>query len=445
MTFHHTDTGVSQSVWADHPSVKGAAEATLAGVRHIVVVAAHPDDETLGAGGLIATATAAGIPVDLLIFTAGECSHPGSPTHDKAALTRIRSAEAERAATALGLRTGSVRVGGIPDGQVADHVEELTASIVAQAGRLDRAGEVLIVAPYRQDGHPDHDAAGAAAAAAAHRTDASLLEYPIWFRHQYTPDDLQADRLQQLHLTPAARAAKRRAIDAHRSQVRPLSDQPGDEAILQPDFLRHFAEPDSELFLHDEVPPDTVLDELHQRESEPWGADSRWYEQRKRQLALAMLPRARFGQVLEVGCSTGVLTAQLAGMADRVMAIDSSPAAIAAATSRVPANVELATAQVPDEWPRGSYDLVVFSEVGYFLSPAALARTIARIERCLAPEGVVLLSHWRHPIDGWPLDAAAVHHAFAGSTLPPSQAVYRDRDVEMILLCDLQQLPDPGA
>lgn len=445
MTFHHTDVGVNVCRWANHPGVTDAPTLTLAGLRRIVVVAAHPDDETLGAGGLIATATAAGIPVDLLIFTAGEGSHPESPTHDKAAITRLRTVEAGNAAIALGVPTSSVSMGGIPDGRVTDHVDELTAAIVDHVGRLHRAGEVLIVAPYRHDGHPDHAAAGTAAAAAAHRTDATLLEYPIWFRHQHTPDDVTTGELRTLPLAPAALSAKRRAIDAHHSQVRPLSEQEGDEAILQPDFLRHFVEPAGELFVRDEVSPDSGLDDLHRRDREPWGADTRWYERRKRRLVLAMLPRPHFEQVLEIGCSTGVLTEQLAGIAGRVVAIDSSPAAIAAARRRVPTNVELATGQVPNDWPAGSYNLVVLSEVAYFLSPAALDRTIARVKACLAPGGVVLLSHWRHPIDGWPLDASAVHDAFVSSALADSLAVYRDRDVEIIMLGDPQQLPDPTA
>lgn len=443
MTFHHTDAAVSASAWADSHFTRDPV--TLDGVRRIVVVAAHPDDETLGAGGLMATATAASIPLDVLVLTAGEGSHPHSPTHSRDMVSRLRAEETYRAAAALGLKDESVSLSRLPDGQLADHLDEITAMIVEHIGRLASAGEVLVVAPYRRDGHPDHETAGVAAAAAAHRTDAVLWEYPIWFRHQHTPDELTAGRLRTLPLTPAARAAKGLAIEAHHSQTSALSDQPGDEAILQPDFLQHFAGPEVELFMHGDTTPDTGLDDLHSRTHQPWGADTRWYERRKRQLTLAMLPRDRFEHALEIGCSTGVLTEQLATIAHRVDAIDSSPVAITTARRQVPANVTLHIGEVPGAWPAASYDLVVLSEVGYFLSPAALAATVERTLSCLTADGVVLLSHWRHRIDGWPLDAAAVHEAFARSALPAARAVYRDRDVEMVLHCAAPQMPDPAA
>ena len=80
------------------------------------------------------------------------------------------------------------------------------------------------------------------------------------------------------------------------------------------------------------------------------------------------------------------------------------------------------------------FDLVVVSEVGYFLSPRDLEDLVERIRRSLTPDGVVLLCHWRHPIHGWPLDAAAVHETFAASGLRPSQGRYVERDFEVVVL-----------
>jgi LmbE family N-acetylglucosaminyl deacetylase len=95
--------GTPARVWR-HRLDPGAHEPlTLEGVRRVVVVGAHPDDESLAAGGLVAGARAAGIPVVLVCATDGEGSHPDSPTHDPASLAVRRAAEWEAAARELGV------------------------------------------------------------------------------------------------------------------------------------------------------------------------------------------------------------------------------------------------------------------------------------------------------------------------------------------------------
>jgi SAM-dependent methyltransferase len=106
----------------------------------------------------------------------------------------------------------------------------------------------------------------------------------------------------------------------------------------------------------------------------------------------------------------------------------------------------VAELDVPRQWPAGrSFDLVVVSEVGYFLSPAALDRLVERIEDSLRDDGVVVLCHWRHPVEGWVMDAEAVHRGFAVDGLPPLQATYRDRDVELRMLARDEEWPDPAS
>jgi hypothetical protein len=86
---------------------------------------------------------------------------------------------------------------------------------------------------------------------------------------------------------------------------------------------------------------------------------------------------------------------------------------------------------IPTTWPEGAFELVVVSEVGYFLSPAAADELAARTAASLTPDGVVVLCHWRHPVEGWVMDAADVHRRFERDDLPPVQARYADRDVEL--------------
>lgn len=415
-------------------------EIDLSGVRRVVIVAAHPDDESLGAGGLIAMAVAMGVPTSLLVATVGEGSHPASPTHSPATLARLRRRELATAAAVLGLAESAVTTMAIPDGRVAGHPDEITAAIVDLVGD---GRDTLLVAPYRADGHPDHEAMGRCAAAAAHRTGAMLAEYPIWLWHAGHSRDMPWDRLVRLPIAPTAQEAKRAALTCHASQVRPLSDQPGDETILTAAMLEHFTR-DQEIFALTSPADanDDRLDQLHAEHADPWGATSSWYEERKRSLLLAALPRLRFGRALEVGCSTGVLAQCISDRADSLVAVDSSPAAVALARDRLGVAADLRVMAVPHDWPEGRFDLVVVSEVGYFLSPIELEGLVQRVVSCLTPGGVVALCHWRHPVRGWPLDAARVHDAFRRAELPPPAARYLDRDVEIVVHAEPEQWPD---
>lgn len=439
VTFTHDATGTPASTWRsalvglDLPPLVPADPTT-----RVVVLAAHPDDETLGAGGLVARAHLAGLEVVLVVATRGERCHPRSPTHSPAQLASRREVELHEAVEVLSPGTRAELLG-LPDGEVADHEAAIVARVVEIVGD---GRDTLLVAPWRGDGHPDHEAVGRAAATVAARTGARLLEYPIWFWHWGSPDAAPWSTAVRLELDRATAVVKRAAVATHRSQVAPLSPAPGDETLLTPAFLEHFATP-YEIFWEGAV-ADDALDGLHEAEDDPWGVDRRFYERRKRDLLLAMLPRERFRRAVEVGCSTGALAADLAGRCDDLVALDASPAAVAAARDRLP-GADVRLAQVPDDWPDGEADLVVVSEVGYFLSPHALDGLAARIVATLPPDGVVVLCHWRHRVVGWPLDGPAVHDALRAAGLPPVVAGYRDRDVELLVLAGPAQLPDPHA
>jgi SAM-dependent methyltransferase len=157
--------------------------------------------------------------------------------------------------------------------------------------------------------------------------------------------------------------------------------------------------------------PAAYFESLYAEHEDPWGFRTRWYEQRKYALTLAALPEPRFGAALEVGCSIGVLTAQLAGRCDALTAIDASERALAAARTRVPDTVTLVRGSVPADWPAGTYDLVVLSEVAYYLDPDDLTGLLDQVATDLAPDGFVLACHWRHPVADYPQTGDAVHEA----------------------------------
>lgn len=409
-TFHHDRPGTSAQSWTTTLSAQDIAALTLPDAGRLIVLGAHPDDETLGAGGLIRTAAMAGWQVEVLSVTAGEGSHPASPTHPPEVLAHIRERELSEAITRLA-PAATTSCLGLPDGSVAEHEDEVVAHLVALIGL--GGPHVLLCAPWRRDGHPDHEAAGRAAAIAASRTDARLVEYPVWLWHWGQEADVPWPCARVLEMDGPTQSAKRSAIESHASQVKPLSPAPGDEVMIGPDLLAHFSR-GVEIFFEGAGPSaDDALERVHRASRDPWQVDSP-YERGKRAVTLASLPREHYDQALEIGCSVGALAVDLATRTEHLLAIDSSRTAVAQAQERTQslAHVEVRHALVPGQWPSGIFDLISISEVGYFLSPDQLADVIRRSFSSLAEGGHLLLCHWRHPPVGWPLTGPAVHEAF---------------------------------
>jgi hypothetical protein len=156
---------------------------------------------------------------------------------------------------------------------------------------------------------------------------------------------------------------------------------------------------------------------LHADKADPWHFRTRWYEARKRALTVAMLPHAHYGLGFEPGCSIGELSRALAQRCDRLLAWDISAAAIATAANQLPSksNIVLEQREVPRDWPDEPLDLIVISEVAYFLRAEDLPVLIARVEQSLSSAGALLLCHWRGPIDRGELDGETIHRRFEDS------------------------------
>lgn len=223
--------GTDEATWAAWPLLDGLAALALTGVTDPLVVAPHPDDEVLGAGGLLRR-----LGGTVVAVTDGDASHPGSTVHSPAELAELRRAETEAALVALGRpRTPVVRLGH-PDGGVEEH------RLTGQLTELLRPGR-WCVATWRGDGHPDHEATGRAAAAACAATGAVLVEYPVWTWHWARPGQqvVPWQRMRRLELEPADRSAKAAAIACFRTQIRPIGPAAADAAVLSPGFLARFA------------------------------------------------------------------------------------------------------------------------------------------------------------------------------------------------------------
>ena len=466
VSFTHRDAGTSEDDWA----LSGAAtlpelplDAGELSDMAFIVLAAHPDDESLGAGGLMARLQRLGAEVRVLLCTAGEASHPGSPTTAPAQLADLRLQEF---AAALGLLVPAAqwRYLGLPDGKLAEHRGEVLSALREAAASTGKpAGRTVLVAPYRNDGHTDHDALGSAAAEAAAADGHGLLEYPVWYWLWAAPEDPGWKAWLQLPLHPAERQAKALAMAAHASQTEELSALPGDEVLLPPAFLEHFSR-SWETFAwqrpvewsrgdpagaagvgrgHSATDAERLFDAVHAGTEDPWDYTGSWYERRKRALTLAALPSPSYSAGLEIGCSIGTLSVELADRCGSFVAVDASSAALVHASRRLahlPA-AETRHLTVPQDWPEGQFDLIVVSEVGYYLAPGELTELFDRVHATLLPGGTLALCHWRHPIDGWELDGEAVHAAARRQLGWPGAGLYRERDFVLEILRAPEPLP----
>lgn len=147
----------------------------------------------------------------------------------------------------------------------------------------------------------------------------------------------------------------------------------------------------------------SYFEALYAADPDPWRFASSDYEREKYAATLAALPNRRFGRGLEVGCSIGVLTAQLAQQCAQLLAIDVAEAALAQARARCP-DVEFERRRIPNEWPEGVFDLILLSEVLYYLDRSGIERSAAHARTSLAPGGSVLLVHFLgltdYPVSG---------------------------------------------
>ncbi|MCZ2404369.1 bifunctional PIG-L family deacetylase/class I SAM-dependent methyltransferase [Paenarthrobacter sp. Z7-10] len=454
VTFSHLDRGTPEQLWLASPRLRcvPTMHPQLDRYERLVLVSAHPDDETLAAAGLLQAATQHGLAVRLVVATLGEASHPHSVTHTQEQLAAIRREELDHAISAL-VPSAVIDCLSLPDGQVSSRQQDLEQAVLGHCSK--EQGKTLIVAPWRGDGHTDHAAAGAAAAAAAGRSGNPLLEYPVWMWHWGSPEDsgLPWAALRKLNLGRTGLARKNTAISCHFSQISALSDQPGDEALLAESVLVHFRRP-YEVYIDSAgvmAPVGTELaqwasrefDAIHQDFAEPWQAPEAWYEKRKRQLTLAMLPREKFAAGLEIGCSTGVLTQELAERCTSLLGVDLSAQAVRTAmqrTAELP-GVSIAQLSVPQQWPPGTFDLIVLSEVGYYFTRSSLQEAVDRSVGALRHDGVLLACHWRHPIEGWPLDGDAVHGYLRQHPALKGIGFYKERDFVLEAFALTNSLP----
>jgi SAM-dependent methyltransferase len=162
------------------------------------------------------------------------------------------------------------------------------------------------------------------------------------------------------------------------------------------------------------------FEHLYAHCEDPWEFATSDYEREKYADTLAVLGDERFDRGLEVGCSIGVFTEQLADRCDELMGIDVSERALARARERLRGRggVSLERMTFPEEMPPGPWDLVVCSEILYYLDADAFALALERLRAALGAGATVLAVHWRPPTKTYPLRGDEVHDRLRAELRP---------------------------
>lgn len=399
----------------------------LQNIGSALVLAPHPDDESLGCGGTIARLRAMGHDVHVLFVSDGTLSHPNSQTYPAPRLRDLREQEARAALQILGVADNACSFMRLPDRHVPlPHEPGFAEAVAVVTTLIDQLKPTTVFMPWRCDPHPDHRASWhiGQAALANHPTPVRVLEYLIWLWELGTPADRPNSDEVRVWRVPISEVMVQRdqAIAAHQSQVTHLIDDDPTGFYLSPELLTHFARP-RELFL-ETMPkntlPQTYFDSVYQASADPWSFETSPYEREKYATTISVLPNERYQSAFEIGCSIGVLTQLIADRCDKLLAVDASELPLETARARLASYPSVAIEQmaVPDQFPDGTFDLMLLSEVGYYLSPPDLERARQWLVDHLQPGGHLLLVHWTPFVPDYPLTGAQVHDFFMETAQP---------------------------
>ena len=195
----------------------------------VVVVAAHPDDETFGAGGLIYSCARAGCDITVITVTDGE----GART-DLAQPGIIRRRELRAALSCLSDRYIQWHRLGMPDGNVVSHEASLERAL-----KTWLPADATLIAPFEYDGHPDHESVARVCMTLGQRRNLSVLRYPIWAWHHSSPGAWSDSEFVRFELSAEAQLAKSRAVRCFASQL----DSTGSHPVMPAHVLSYFSRP----------------------------------------------------------------------------------------------------------------------------------------------------------------------------------------------------------
>ncbi|MEP6925236.1 MAG: SAM-dependent methyltransferase [Pyrinomonadaceae bacterium] len=156
------------------------------------------------------------------------------------------------------------------------------------------------------------------------------------------------------------------------------------------------------------------FEEVYRANADPWNFETSEYERAKYAATLAALPQTHYQKAFEIGCSIGVLTKELAARCTKLLAIDVSDAALEKAQKRCAklSQISFEKMQIPAEFPAAAFDLILVSEVGYYLAPEDWQTATEKIAKHLELNGNVVLVHWIPFVHDYPQTGDEVHESF---------------------------------
>ena len=160
--------------------------------------------------------------------------------------------------------------------------------------------------------------------------------------------------------------------------------------------------------------PSSFFDETFRKNSDPWRYTSSFYETSKFRTTIRCLPKVQFKNAFEIGCAIGVLTQKLAKKCDRLLSVDYSEVGLEEARKRCAGlpQVRFEQMQIPQQFPTEKFDLILFSEVGYYLTKPDLLTTKQKIIDQLLPGGYLLMVHFRYQVESSVVNGDIVHDTF---------------------------------
>ena len=160
--------------------------------------------------------------------------------------------------------------------------------------------------------------------------------------------------------------------------------------------------------------PSSLFDETFRENPDPWGYTTNFNEISKFRATIRALPKVQFKNAFEIGCAIGVLTQKLAKKCDRLLSVDHSEVGLEEARKRCAGlpQVRFEQMQIPQQFPTEKFDLILFSEVGYYLTMPDLLTTKQKIIDQLLPGGYLLMVHFRYQVESFILNGDIVHDTF---------------------------------
>ena len=343
-------------------------------VRSLLVIAPHADDEILGAGSIMAGATETGARVAVVVATDGSRSDPG---RDVDALIRARREECRNGLAQMLGYAPQILFLDQPDGALSSSRLPAEAEARLNAFVAKTAPDVILVTDPA-DAHPDHKAAFGIASrlmSAGHADQLWVMPVSQRVDRVFSPGAYQS-----FAVSPWA-DRKRAALACHTSQLDPVSG-----FSLAQDVLEDFTETEFLKLAHrrggrgGDIMPAAHFDELFKQSPDPWGYFSEPYERDRFRRTLALLTDRRYRSALEMGCANGGLTERLMHVCDRVLAVDVSAPALNAARKRFgfQPGVTFERRTMPDDYPDQEFDLIVASDMIYYLGFEGIVSLLAK-------------------------------------------------------------------